>query len=96
MTNTTIIQSVNIAQIFTGINEATNGWFVGIMILFFWIITLSVISNMGRSFQDSMLYSSFILTALTGLLWAFGGISMAFGIIPVVLLIISILAKLFS
>ena len=96
MTNITDIgQSVNLFDIFYSINEASNGWFVGLLLIAIWFLTLGL--SKSTSNLDSAkagLYASFVTTVIGLMFWAIEMISFGYVIIVIVMLIINIMMVL--
>jgi hypothetical protein len=87
---TEIGQSVNVFDIFSNINEASNGWFVGLLLITLWVLIIVLTRNSGLDFVKSSVFASFICVIIGLMFWALQMISFTYLIIFVVMLIINI------
>ena len=96
-TNTDVLMSNNVVEILLGMNEASDGWFGGLLLaVLFFIILSSVMTFTMMSFNKALILTSFLLTIVSMLMWSINLISLVFAFLPVVLLIISIGILLFK
>lgn len=90
MSNVTIDTAVNLAEIVIGVNTATQGWLVGMILIVMWITLLTISMALKYDFTKSVILGSFITFIFAALFWALGEISMAWTVLPLVVLIIGI------
>lgn len=89
MDNTT-----NIVQIATGVNDASNGWLFGLILFMLWLLIFMVFKNYDQ--KGVWVGSSFIVSLAGGALFGAGLLEWWVLILPVVVLMISIIIKLWS
>jgi hypothetical protein len=89
-------KSTSPLDVFVGLNELTGGWFVGLLLLFIFLIALGLVYTSTRDLITSITTSSFITLLLGLLLWALELIELYFIIIPLVILILMIIVMFFS
>lgn len=86
----------NFAELFLSINQTSNGWLAGLILIFIWIVVLSTTMLIRYPFNRAMAFSSSIVSILAVLLWAVGAVSTLFMVVPIVLVMISIGVFLFA
>lgn len=80
--------------IFTTINSNAGGWFGGAFLLFLFLVFLITFRRAGN--QDSFLSASALTTLIAGLGFGFGFITPLTLIFPVIMLVFSIMAKIWG
>lgn len=96
MSNVTIDTAVNLAEVVIGVNTATQGWLVGMILIIVWITMLSISMALKYDFTKSVILTSFITLIFSSLFWALGELSMVWAVLPLVVLIIGIGVNKFS
>ena len=94
--NYTVDVASNLPQILLSINQESNGWFIGLLMMMIWLVLLSTSMLLRYPFNRSLVFSNFLITILAVLFWVVGAISITFMVLPVVLLMISIGFLLFG
>ena len=94
--NYTVDVASNLPQILLSINQESNGWFIGLLIMMIWLVLLSTSMLLKYPFNRSLVFSNFLITILAVLFWVVGAISITFMVLPVVLLMLSIGFLLFG
>lgn len=90
--NLTFIDNATLGGVITGINNASNGWMIGVLLIVTW--TIVFLSFYGRvEIEDLLIGSGFIISIISGLLFTAQLISPLIIILPVVTLISGILMK---
>jgi hypothetical protein len=80
--------------IFTTIDQNAGGWFGGAFLLFLFLVFLITFRRAGN--QDSFLSASALTTLIAGLGFGFGFITPLTLIFPVIMLVFSIMAKIWG
>lgn len=96
MSNVTIDTAVNLAEVIIGVNTDTQGWLVGMILIFMWIVMLSVSMALKYDFARSIIITSFLTFIFASMFWALGELSMVWAVLPLVVLIIGIGVREFS
>jgi hypothetical protein len=93
---TNLSSAITPAELFTGVNDATNG-LIGLSILMITFFTILIIGSTvrNRDMADTFITSSFITTIVGMILLAIGMIEFSLAQIPVGLFIIGLLIKVF-
>ena len=94
--NYTVDVASNLPQILLSINQESNGWFIGLLMMMIWLVLLSTSMLLRYPFNRSLVFSNFLITILAVLFWVVGAISITFMVLPVVLLMLSIGFLLFG
>jgi hypothetical protein len=89
-------KATNILEQVVGINELSNGWFAGLLIIFLFLIILGITYTFTGDLLRSFTTSSFIVFIIGILLWAIELISLFYVIIPLVFLILGIMVLYFA
>lgn len=91
VTSETLGLSVDIYEIFYNVNEASNGWFVGLLLISIYFLVLSLTMN-KMTFVKANIYSAFASFILSLMFWALNMITWVYAGLFLVLL----LAYIFS
>lgn len=86
--------ATGISQLWVGVNNNSDGWFIGSLLLVYFILFFMIFSD--YDFKDVYLANSFILTIIVGLLFGTGLLSEWVIGIAVANLVISLLVKIFG
>lgn len=92
MMNETII---GFDELLYAVNEATNGWFVGLIVATLFFVVFSINYNTTRDLGSSMVTSSFINFILSTLFWALGLLDIWVVTVLIVFLVGSVLMRFF-
>ena len=80
--------------VFTTLDTNAGGWFGGAFLLFLFLIFLITFRRAGN--QDSFLGASALTTLIAGLGFGFGFISPMVLVFPVIMLLVSVVAKVWG
>lgn len=93
--NVSFVDNATLSGVFEGVNQASNGWFVGLLLIILWAVFL--ITFYDRVETDNLLIgTSFIMAVISGLALAASLIPGWVIIFPIILLIGGILLKYMS
>lgn len=73
--------------IIKGLNELTNGWFIGLFLLTLFFIIISMNYNTTKNLSSGLVSSNFIVFILSTLFWALDWVELWVVVIPLVLLV---------
>lgn len=89
-----IDNTTSILTVVQGVNTASGGWLIGLTILCLWVLIFIVFSNYET--KSVFLGSSFLISLIAGMFYGAGLIDAWMLVIPVVVLIGSLIAKLWG
>lgn len=95
-TSTDFGKSINLVDIMLGLNELTNGWFSGLLLLFLFLVITALVHSRTEDLVKSITTSSFIITIIGLLFWAVELIELYFVIIALVIFILMIFVLFFA
>lgn len=91
---TFISNTTSLAQIFTGINDNSGGWFVGLLLIFFFILFFMVFKNVDT--KTVFVGGTFVTTLIAGLFFFAGMVEIWVVGVLIAALVVSLIVKLWS
>ena len=93
--NLTFMDNATLGGMITGVNNASGGWLIGLLLIVTWIVI--IITFYGKSeIEDLLLGSGFIIGLASGLLFTAGLIPPFTIIFPIISIIAGLLMKYMS
>lgn len=85
MTSEAFGKSNNFADILINLNSMSEGWFIGLFLIFVWLIIISIMKNQGSPFDISFVSGGFVIITFCALFFAMGVIDVTFLVLSIVI-----------